>query len=297
MNEDVKKLWSQRDRVTRAITKDGTFRAALIHNPTTVRTAQQKHALNPVESLMLARMITGASLLASYLKGEERVILTAEGDGLIRTVCAEAMQIGEVRGYITPNPEPAQDRDTPLGKGLLRVQRVVYGEYEPVTGIVELRRGDVTSDLSYYLTQSEQIPSAFVIDVAYDDDNMIRQSVGLLVQAMPGARDVDIFKVYDAVDYLGRMTEYTDNGYTPEQILRQIMPSDIDVVASAPVDFFCRCSKDRYKAALLTLGLDELLGMQQDGHREMVCQYCSSAYHLTDADFDEMITRLKALTN
>lgn len=297
MNEDVKKLWSQRDRVTRVITKDGSFRAALIHNPTTTRTAQLKHGLDPIGSLVLARMLTGASLLASYLKGEERVILTAEGDGLIKTVSAEAMQIGEVRGYVALNSSPAVDRDSPLGKGLLRVQRVVYGEHEPVTGIVELRRGDVTSDLGYYLTQSEQIPSAFVIDVAYDGNNVIRQSVGLLVQAMPGATDADIFKVYDAVDYLGRLTEYTDNGYTPEQMLQQILPSDIEVVASAPVDFFCRCSKDRYKAALLTLGLDELLGMRQDDHREMVCQFCSAAYHLTDADFDEMITTLKAATN
>ena len=297
MNEDVKKLWSQRDRVTRVMTKDGTFRAALIHNPKTVRTAQERHGLDPVSSLILARMITGASLLASYLKGEERVILTAEGDGLIRTVCAEAMQIGEVRGFISQNKAPVEGRDTPLGKGLLRVQRVVYGEYEPVTGIVELRRGDITSDLSYYLTQSEQIPSAFVIDVAYDSDDLIRQSVGLLVQAMPGAKDVDIFSVYDAVDYLGRMTEYTDNGYTPEQILRQIMPSDIDVVASAPVDFFCRCSKDRYKSALLTLGLAEVVGMQQDDHREMVCQFCSERYTLSDEDFDQMIAALQAQSN
>lgn len=297
MNDDIKKLWSQRDRVTRAMTKDGTFRAALIHNPTTVRTAQQKHGLDPISSLVLARMITGASLLASYLKGEERVVVTAEGDGLIRTVAAEAMQIGEVRGYIVPNPAPDVSRESPLGRGLLRVKRVVYGEHEPVTGIVELRRGDVTTDLSYYLTQSEQIPSAFVIDVAYDEHEMIRQSVGLLVQAMPGAKDVDIFKVYDAVDYLGRMTEYTDNGYTPEQILRQILPSDIDIVASAPVDFFCRCSKDRYKAALLTLGLDEINGMQKDDHREMVCQYCSARYVLTDDDFKELITTLTVQSN
>jgi molecular chaperone Hsp33 len=242
-------------------------------------------------------MITGASLLASYLKGEERVVVSAEGDGLIRSVVAEAMQIGEVRGYISANASPDVSRDSPLGRGLLRVQRIVYGENEPVTGIVELKRGDVTTDLSYYLTQSEQIPSAFVIDVAYDENELIRQSVGLLVQAMPGARDVDIFKVYDAVDYLGRMTEYTDNGYTPEQILRQILPSDIDIVASAPVDFFCRCSKDRYKAALLTLGLEEITGMKKDDHREMVCQYCSATYVLTDDDFQELITSLTAQTN
>lgn len=297
MTDDIKKKWAHRDRVTRAITRDGFFRAALIHNPVTVRTAQEKHQLDPMSSLVLARALTGASLLASYLKGEERVVLIAEGDGLVKTVCAEAMQLGEVRGFITLNPNPVEDRQTPLGSGLLRIQRVVYGEYEPVTGIVELRRGDITSDLGYYLTQSEQIPSAFVIDVAYDEQNMIRQSVGLLVQAMPGASAADIFQVYDAIDYLGRLTEYTDSGYSPEDMLRQIMPTEIDIVASSPVDFFCRCSKDRYKAALLTLGIDEIRGMQQDNHRELVCQYCSSAYHLTDDDFAGLISSLQAKEN
>ncbi|MBU3680116.1 MAG: Hsp33 family molecular chaperone HslO [Candidatus Kapabacteria bacterium] len=291
MSDSVKKLWAQRDRVTRAITLDGTFRAAVIHNTTTTRTAQQKHGLDPMASLVLARALTGASLMASYLKGEERMVVSLEGDGLVRSVTAEAMQVGEVRGYITLNRNPDESRATPLGKGLLRVQRVLYGEYEPVMGIVELRRGDVTSDLGYYLTQSEQVPSAFVIDVAYDEHDVIRQSIGLLVQAMPGARPEDIFKLYDAIDYLGRLSEFADSGYSPHDILQQIMPSEIEVVASSPVDFFCRCSHERFTSALMTLDTSEIIQMREEGHRELVCQYCSTKYELRDEDFDRLINR------
>jgi molecular chaperone Hsp33 len=290
MTDPVKKLWAHRDRVTRAITTDGTFRAAVIHNTTSVRTAHERHGLDPMAAMVLARTITGAALMASFLKGEERIVVSLEGDGLVRSVTAEAMQVGEVRGYITLNRNPVADRTTPLGKGLLRVQRVVYGEYEPVMGIVELRRGDVTSDLGYYLTQSEQIPSAFVIDVAFDADE-IRQSVGLVVQAMPGARAEDIFKLYDAIDYLDRLSAYADSGYTPKDILQQIMPTDIEVVASSPVDFFCRCSLDRFTSALMTLNVEEIVQMRQDGHRELVCQYCSAKYELSDSDFERLINR------
>jgi molecular chaperone Hsp33 len=171
------------------------------------------------------------------------------------------------------------------------VQRILYGESEPVMGIVELRRGDVTSDLGYYLTQSEQIPSAFVIDVAYDENQMIRQSIGLLVQAMPGARPEDIFKLYDAIDYLGRLTEYADSGYSPNDILGQILPSEIEIMASSPVDFFCRCSLERFTSALMTLDVNEIMQMQQEGQRELVCQYCSARYELRDEDFDRLINR------
>jgi molecular chaperone Hsp33 len=189
------------------------------------------------------------------------------------------------------NKKPDESRATPLGKGLLRVQRILYGEYEPVMGIVELRRGDVTSDLGYYLTQSEQIPSAFVIDVAYDEHQQIRQSIGLLVQAMPGARPEDIFKLYDAIDYLGRLTEYADSGYSPIDILRQILPSEIEIMASSPVDFFCRCSLERFTSALMTLDVKEIIQMQQENQRELVCQYCSAKYELRNEDFDRLINR------
>ncbi len=54
MSDWVKKLWTQRDRVTRAMTVDGTFRAAVVHNATSVRTAQERHGLDGVPSLVLA---------------------------------------------------------------------------------------------------------------------------------------------------------------------------------------------------------------------------------------------------
>lgn len=286
-----------RDRITLAMTSDSLFRAAIIRNSHTVRTAQEKHGLDAITSLVLARTLTGASLMASFLKGEERVSIHCDGDGVISSVYAEAMQLGEVRGYVNRNKSPVEARQSPLGEGLLRVRRIRYGEFEPVTGIVELRKGDVTTDLSHYLTQSEQIPSAFVIDVAYDESNLIRQSVGLLVQAMPGARPEDIFKVYDTIDYLDRLTEFADKGYSTGEMLKQIMPSEITEISTTPVDYFCRCSHDGFTGLLLTLGLEEITEMEQAGHNELVCQYCSTHYYLTPEDFAELRETMLAKRN
>ena len=293
----IKKLWAERDRVTRAMTNDGFFRASVIHNTRTVRAAQAQHLLAPVSSLVLARALTGASLMASFMKGEERVVITASGDGVVRSLYAEAMSIGEVRGYIVNNATPIGDRLGPRGEGLLKVHRVLYGKYEHVMGVVELRRGDVTSDLSHYLTQSEQIPSVFVIDVDYDEHETIRESAGLLIQAMPGARPEHLFAVYDAIDYLDPLTSLIDRGFSTEDILRHVMPGEITVVSSTPVDYFCRCSQEKFTSILLTLGLDEVRSMRNDGHNELVCQYCSSKYHLSDDDFADLEERLQATRN
>jgi molecular chaperone Hsp33 len=297
MSLDVRKQWEQRDRVTRAITKNGMFRAAVVQNSTSARTAQERHELEPIHALILGRALAGSALMASFLQGEERVVVTAEGDGLIKFVYAEALQVGEVRGYVRANPSPADNRRSALGEGLLKVQRVLYGKREPATGIVELRRGDITSDLGYYLTQSEQIPSAFVLDVSFRDDDSINQSVGLLIQALPGARPEDIFRIYDTLDYLERLTEFADKGYSPEDILNQVLPGTIDIISTSPVDFFCRCSLERFKNVLLTLGIDELNAMHEGGHNELVCQYCNEHYYLSNDDFSELREQVLARRN
>lgn len=297
MHDDVKKLWKDRDRVVRAMTTNGLFRVAVMRSTVLSRLAQEKHVLGPLESLILTRALTGASLMASFLKGEERVTISFEGDGEISLVYAEAMQVGEVRGYCRRNTNAAGTVASPLGNGLLKVQRVLYNTFEPVTGVVALRKGDVTSDLSYYLTQSEQIPSVLIIDVAYDDAHVVRQAAGLLLQAMPGATNEDIFKTYDALDYLGNLTGYLDEGMTLEDLALKVMPSEATIMASTAADFFCRCSMDRFKAALLTLGLNEIEAMQRDGHHELVCQYCNSHYNLSEQDFAEMCEQLLARRN
>lgn len=297
MHDDVKKLWKDRDRIVRAMTTNGLFRVSVMRSTVLSRLAQEKHHLDPLESLLLARALTGSSMMASFLKGEERITISIEGDGEIAMVYAEAIQVGEVRGYCRRNTKPAATNESPLGSGLLKVQRVLYNNFEPVTGVVALRKGDVTSDLSYYLTQSEQIPSVMIIDVAYDDEQRIRQAAGLLLQAMPGATNEDIFRTYDALDYLGNLTDYLDEGMTLEEVALKVMPSEATIMASTAADFFCRCSMDRFKSALLTLGLDEVEAMHRDGHRELVCQYCNSQYILTDQDFVEMREQLLAQRN
>lgn len=293
---EIRRQWKDRDRVVKAMTKDGLFRAAVVLNRIAAVTAQRRHGLDALCSLLLARALSGATLMASFLKGEERVSVSADGDGIVKSVFAEAIQVGEVRGFCLKNSNPTE-RSGPLGEGLLKVQRFLYDKNEPVTGIVELERGDITTDLSHYLTQSEQIPSVFMLDVAFDHNDLITQSVGILVQAMPGARPEDIFKTYDILDMLERPTEFAEKGYSPEDIVKQVLPGEIEILDKTAVDFFCRCSLERFKGVLLTLGYDEVVSMEKAGHNELVCQYCNEQYHLSEQDFTELKELLLARRN
>jgi molecular chaperone Hsp33 len=270
------------------------FRIAVAKTTDTTEQARIKHDLDPLLSYLLGKTLTSSILLSSFLKGEERVIVQAEGTGRVKLIFAEAMQVGEVRGFVVIDESqsmPASLSDA-LSTGFLKVSKILYEKQEPVTGIVELVRGDIASDLSYYFEQSEQIVTAVNLGVTINDDGEIVHSGGIIVQAMPGAELPAIVEVQRSLEEMPPIEELLDSGYSPEEILRQAMPFPIEVVNNTPVDFFCRCSLERFMSKLLTLGKKELMSMQAEGQRELVCQYCSSSYELTDEHFSKLINSL-----
>ncbi|MBS1537108.1 MAG: Hsp33 family molecular chaperone HslO [Bacteroidetes bacterium] len=300
---ELKKKYLLRDRVVRAVTKNGKFRVAVVKSTDTTRSAMEKHQIAGLTAYLLARAISGVALLSSFLKGEERIVLQFDGTGPVRMIYVEALQLGEVRGF-AKNAEGVEDAASEvknltdaLSVGFLKVSKYLYNKFEPITGIVELHRSDITTDLAYYLTQSEQIPSAITLDVLMSDYDTVQESGGLLVQAMPGATDHEIEQMEQAILDLGAIGKLLHEGLFPEEILQKAMPFEYDIVNTSPIDFFCRCSLQRFKDIILTLGIDEVRDMQQSGQNELVCQYCSTKYHLAHADFEEILTTLKAREN
>ncbi len=293
---ELKQKFRTRDRVVHAMTADGTIRAATVVTTETAQTAQRRHELEAVGAVLLARALSAASMMASFLKGEERVIVEAKGSGFIRTVYAEALQVGEVRGYVEYNAK-ANGSMSPLGAGILQVRKVLYNKAEPITGIVELSTGNITTDLAHYFWQSEQIPTGVRLDVTLDDAECIGCSAGIIVQALPGASPEVVRSIYDFLRQIGSLCELVKSGYTAEEITRQTLPGDVVIFNTTPVDFFCRCSKERFKEMLLSLGEDEIVHMRADGHNELVCQYCGERYYLSDEDFEELLSLLRAPNN
>jgi len=300
---ELKKKYLLRDRVVRAITKNGKFRVAVVKSTDTTRSAMEKHQISGLTAYLLARALSGVALLSSFLKGEERIVLQFDGTGPVRMIYVEALQLGEVRGF-AKNAEGVEDAASEvksltdaLSVGFLKVSKYLYNKFEPITGIVELHRSDITTDLAYYLTQSEQIPSAITLDVLMTDYDTIQESGGLLIQAMPGATDGEIEQMEQAILDLGAIGTLLHEGLSPEEILEKVMPFGYDIVNTSPIDFFCRCSLQRFKDIILTLGIDEVRDMENSGQNELVCQYCSTKYHLAHADFEEILTTLKAREN
>lgn len=297
----IKQEFANRDRVISGLTSDGRFRIAAIKNTKTAKDAQQQHHLPAIPALLLSRQLTAASLLAVFLKGEERIILEATGSGLIQNVFAEAIQVGEVRGYVRYSPEINNFDNTDLLQlftdGNYKVTRILYNKNEPVTGIVSLVNGDIASDLTYYLFQSEQIPSAVILDTDMTDDGQVNLSSGLIIQAMPGTTVHDLNELHRHISGIKSLNSLFAENSDLMSVIKQIIPYEFNVFKNDPVDFFCRCSKESFMSKLITFGIDEIKSLQDENKSELVCQYCNKHYYLDDHDFNNLITTLQAKQN
>lgn len=288
------------DRAVSCLSQTGTIRAAAIINTNTARTAQEKHNLSPLPAYLLARQLASASMLAIFLKGEERIVLEAEGDGIIKKVYSEAIQVGEVRGYVLHDDDlelgKLSDLSEALGNGLYKVKRMLYDKPEPIVGVVELFKGNIAEDLAYYFTQSEQVPTAVILDTGLDAEEKIAYSAGLIIQAMPGATQKELENIED---YLSKLDfrEIAAQAENAEDLLKNCLPFEFSILKNDRIDFFCRCSKEKFMDKLITLKLSEVQEMKAANENELICHYCNSHYYLEEKDFDSMIARMTAKMN
>lgn len=300
-NTELKNQFKLRDRVIRALSKDGKYRIAIIKNTQSVRTASENHNLPVIPARYLAKAMSASSLLAAFLKGEERIIIDIDSTGPISKIFAEAMQIGEIRGFVRYDSnlfnKAITGDNTYLAGGTFKVARVLYNKSEPVTGIIPLTDGDISSELSYYLRQSEQIASFVRLDVEIDSSNQIRQSGGLIIQAMPGTSKAEFNSLNEKLKSIPGLTKIFNDEPDLGNILQKILPLEFEIVKSSPVDFFCRCSKEKFIDKLVLLGREEIMQMEKDKQHELVCQYCNKKYYLTNEDFTKIKAEIEAKTN
>lgn len=291
--EQIKQI-NLADRAVRVLSEGGHFRAVAVKNTMSAKTAQQKHGYSAELALEHAKVLAFSSLLSAFLKGEERIAIDYLSETCkIATLYAEAMPVGEVRGYgmINENGKPGEI------DGLLKVFKILYGEKEPVVGIIEAKGKHFDDVFTTYLEQSEQIPSVVKLNSIVDQDGKILQSGGLIVQAMPGATEEEIADVFAKIHAIKPVTDYFLKDMRPDQMLREVLPFKFDVVQSRRIDFFCRCSKKQFLEKLKLVGLDEIREMREQGQNELVCRFCNEKYTIDDADFEAIIVELESKKN
>lgn len=290
------------DHILRAMTTDGWVKAVAISGRELVERARQIHNTTPTATAALGRTLCACSMLGNMQKVENgSVTLQIKGGGPLGTVLAVSDAVGNVRGYVQ-NPHITLlekyagklDVGAAVGTdGMLTVIRDLQMK-EPYVGSVELVSGEIGDDVTAYLVQSEQCPSACGLGVLVDQDHSVRVAGGFILQLLPGAPEEIISKLEAGIASAGSVTGMLDSGMTLEDILRKVTGGmELEYFEPTPVAYKCYCTRDRVESTLISLGKQELTEIADEGKPIQVeCQFCDTEYKFTPDEIRSILARL-----
>ena len=299
----LKEEFKFKDRLIKGIEDGGQFKISVVKTSEVIRTAQKNHNLSLLTTVLLGRTLTAAMLLASELKGEERIKIRIEGNGPVGSITAEANRVGEMRGYVQ-NPGAELDYSDPeasigdgIGIGVLTVSKTLYDEAEPRTSTIQIVEGDILSDMAHFMAQSEQVLSAFLLDVDINEDGEVEQAGGVLIQRLPDAEETVMDQLQKTVSELPPVSSLLEKGLYIDEIMNQASkPFKIKELDRQPVHFFCRCSPERFINALSMLNYDDLKELKDD-KQEIVCHYCGNKLSVSKKEMEKLFKAAKAKLN
>ncbi|EXJ23433.1 Chaperonin (heat shock protein 33) [Alkalibacterium sp. AK22] len=287
------------DKLIKALGFDDQIRIYVVDATDMVQTAQEKHNTWSAATAALGRAMIGTTLLGATLKGEEKLTVRIDGQGPVGYLLVDSNGKGETKGYIkNPHvslPLNAQGKLDVKGavgtEGMLTVSKDL-GMKEPFVGQVPLVSGELGDDFTYYMANSEQVPSAIGVSVLVNPDESVKTAGGFMIQVLPEASEETILKLEETIRSLPMISKLMDQGETPEQILDRLVGGEsARVLETLPVAFTCDCSRDRFKNALVTLGTEELQQMiDEDQGAEAVCQFCRTKYHFNESELEQLVS-------
>lgn len=288
------------DYLVKSVAENGQFRAYAVNATALVEEAHQIHDTWSAASAALGRAMVGTLLLAtSGLQGEAGMTVKIQGDGPVGFIVVDGTAQGTVKAYMQNphvhlplNVKGKIDVAGAVGKtGTLSVTKMAPGDKTPYTGEVNLVSGELGDDFTYYLAQSEQIPSAVGLSVFVQSDDHIEVAGGFLIQVLPGASDEAINHLETTLRELPLVSDLLREGKAPEQILETIFAGrDLKILEKMPVEYKCDCSKDRFEKALASLSKDDLQEMIDNDHgAEAVCRFCGHKYYFSEEELKYLV--------
>ena len=270
---------------------DGQIRLTGLGGTTMVNQMRANFNLGMLETYVLGQAYIAAGLMASSVKGNDRIQLNVECGGPIGGIYVESWACGAVRGFLKNNPikleKPLEGKDISLlyGPGFISVTKLLEGSRTPFTGQTMMQYGDLAQDLALYYNESEQTPTMFSLGVNFDDKGRVSGAAGLFLQALPGCSDEVLDKLQEKSAKLPSMAKAVSNGTSVlDYITANFSDFGIQDLGPEPLGFSCPCTRDHFKTFLGRLPQDEKDGIIKDRKfpLELECLNCGTKYSFTE---------------
>ena len=273
---------------------------------------------------LLGEAVVLAALIGSSLKFEGKFIMQTQTDGPVNLLVVDFDAPDALRGYARFDHEALvraaeEGRTQPgqlLGKGHLAMTIDQGPHTERYQGIVALDGHSLEEVAHTYFMQSEQIPTQVRLAVAEftqkGDHRPHWRAGGVLIQHLPEhgmsrmpdlpgdgnfdnpeTADVD-FEEADGWNEARAMMstvddlELADPDLSSERLLfRLYHETGVRVFTPLPMVERYTCSADRIEAMLATsFTAEDREEMTVNGEIEVVCEFCSTAYHFNPHHFE-----------
>ena len=276
---------------------DGQLRLIGLGGTTMVNQMRANHNLGILETLVLGQAYIASGLMASSVKGNDRIQLSVECGGPIGGFSVESWACGAVRGYLKNNPihidKPLESSDLSFlyGPGFINVSRIIEGNKTPFTGQIMMEYGNLAKDLALYYTESEQTPTMFSLGVHFDKNGTVNGAGGIFLQALPGCNPDLLDSLQEKCNSLPSIGLALSKGQSVRDYCHAAF-SDYGIVdlAKLQVGFSCPCNRENFRVFLSQLPEKEKEGIINDGKFPVVleCFNCGSKYEFSEEEIKEI---------
>ena len=287
------------DTLTRWLLPKTGLTVSFVQATETLKTAQKQHTTLTSSSVALGRAMMGVLCLAAEEKDPTRIQFHLSADGPIKTVVADANELGEVRGYVgnplvsLKNHHEHEQLEDALGKrghaSLFR--RPEEGAFSH--SAVPLRNGEVDEDLEALLKGSTQVEAAFVGLVRMAEGLFVDVATGLYLAALPEHTLENSEEIFARVkdNFLastrdaGALEEASQQASWLQGLFDSDRPQQLD---QRPVQFKCTCSQERIRRTFEALGTEDLTEMANEGDQSITCDFCNTSYTITKVELEKI---------
>ncbi len=297
------------DELVRTISTTGGIAVKTVIASQTIAEALSLRPHAATAGNALGRAMMGALLIAVGSAADdaddnnvESVQLQIRGDGPLGAVTAIADSRARVRGTVQRpatellHPDRSPDVARAIGLGPLNVVRHRPRWRSPYTGTVPLVSGEIAGDLTLYLSESEQTPSAMGLGLVFGPQMEDVAAAGFLVQAMPGASDEELDRVERNVAELPGLATLLERPLDAHELVDRLLDGlgAGERHSMRPI-FHCPCSRARAVRTLALLDASELEELvTQDRTQEVVCDFCGRAYEIRGDEIAPMLAAAQA---
>lgn len=266
------------------------LRGRLIRMGPVVDDVINRHDLPLAVQGLMAEFVVLATALSAALKFDGVFTLQAKGNGPVGLMAADVTTDGGVRAYASVGkdvPDLSEIGGAPVprlfGAGYLAFT-VDQGEHtELYQGIVELEGATLIDCVHHYFRQSDQFAAAITMAAERDQAGHWRAGA-LMLQRLPedelSIQKEEMEEAWRRATILMsscERSELTSESLTPHQLLFRLFHEDgVRVFDTHPIEFSCRCSRERAEGIIRMLSDEEIEEYKIDGRISITCEFCNT---------------------